>query len=335
MRKFITLLLTVVMCISFTACGTEKEIEEESSDQMQDSVCSIQIKINPQFEIFLNNEYAIVQIDYLNDDAQQAFFNINVLSLPFDEGVLKLLDALYAKGYAKNNSMHITWAVHVAEDSAFDPSVVVNDFERIVNDYSCKNEITISASMVDFNDNSLENGQQADDNYIASGDDWELLDNITIERDANGNITGYIETDSNGSKFTYNANKQKIHALIYHETGYSEKYYDENGQITKHIVIENDGSQTEFFYYLSGSKKQVYTMFANGEFKDEYYGEDGKRIKLIERRNTSGSSYVIDYDTDGNGNTDYQYAYAADGTVWYNEFDSNGNQIPNSQKQIQ
>lgn len=330
MRKFIAFILTAMVCFSFAACGTQEK--PEASNEKQDSVCSVKIKINPQFELHLNAEYTIVQIDYLNADSQQAFSNINVLSLPFDEGILKLLDALCTQGYAKNNFMQITWAMQIADDAEFDPGVVVNDFTTIVDTYSNNNNLSISASMVDFNDASFQEEQQGN---VAPEDAWASQDNITVERDANGNITGYVETDSNGSKFTYNANRQKIHTLIYHETGYSEKYYDESGQITKHIVIENDGSQTEFFYYLSGSKKQVYTSFANGEFKDEYYDEDGKRIKLIERWNTSGSSYVIDYDTDGNGNTDYQYAYAADGTVWYNEFDSNGNQIPNSQKQVQ
>ena len=330
MRKFIAFILTAIMCVSFVACGTQEK--PEASGEKQDSVCSVQIKINPQFELHLNAECIITQIDYLNDDAQQAFSNINVLSLPFDEGVLKLLDALYTQGYAKNNSLQITWAMQVADDAEFDPGVVVNDFTKIVDTFSTSKNLSISASMADFNDASFQEEQQGN---IAPEDAWASQDNITVERDSNGNITGYVETDSSGSKFTYDANRQKIHALTYHETGYSEKYYGENGQITKHIVIENDGSQTEFFYYLSGNKKQVYTSFANGEFKDEYYDEDGNRIKLIERRNTTGGSYVIDYDTDGNGNTDYQYAYVADGTVWYNEFDSNGNQIPNSQKQVQ
>ena len=44
-------------------------------------------------------------------------------------------------------------------------------------------------------------------------------------------------------------------------------------------------------------------------------------------------TYQIDYDTDCNGNTDYQYVYETEGSVWYNEFEKNGNQI--GQKQVQ
>lgn len=403
MRKFITLLLAIVMCVSFVACGAHKDIQ--SSEQMQDCVCSIKVKINPQFEIFLNSEYVIVQIDYLNADAQYAFSDIDILSVPFDEGFLKLMDTLYTKGYIKDNSAQITWTLQKVENAEIDESIVVNDFEKVINTFSYSNDVAVSVCRVAADDDAMQLEQQVDTNGVALEDEWELLDNIIIERDANGNIekyietddagnqfiynaqkqlTGeriytengyversydgngnviqdeqeivdewermdnisverdadgnvihYVETDSNGSKITYNANKQKVHALIYHETGYSEKYYDENGRITKHIIIENDGSQTEFFYYLNGNKKQVYTLFANGEFKDEYYDESGNRIKFIERRNTSGGAYVIDYDTDGNGNTDYQNVYAADGTIWYNEFDANGNQILEKQKQIQ
>lgn len=178
-----------------------------------------------------------------------------------------------------------------------------------------------------------ENGQiiENDDQEIV--DEWEMLDSITVERDADGNVIGYIQTDSNGSKVTYNAQKQRLYALINLDVGYDEIYYNENGQITKHTRFENDGSETEFFYYANGNRKQIYTLFANGEFKDTYYSESGSEIKFIYRVNNPDGSYQIDYDTDVNGYTDYQYAYAPDGTVWYNEFDSNGNQI--GQKQIQ
>lgn len=56
----------------------------------------------------MNDECFIVQINYLNEDAQQAFSDVNVLSDPFDEGVLKLLNTLYSKGYIKDNSVRIT-----------------------------------------------------------------------------------------------------------------------------------------------------------------------------------------------------------------------------------
>ena len=271
----------------------------------------------------------------LKCDAEQAFSGINVLSMPFDEGVRKLLNALYSKGYIKNSSVQIVWAMKEAENANFDPAMIVNGFEKAIAEFGDENGIGVSVRMVDPNDAALQMGQQLDINSGAPGDDWESLDNITVERDSNGDVISYVETDSNGSKITYNAKKQKIHALIYHDTGYSEICYDESGKITKHTISENDGSEMELFYYASGSKSRVYTVYANDEFRDEYYSENGSRIKFIERRNISNGSYLIDYDTDGNGNADYQYVYKSDGSVWYNEFDMNGNQIPGTQKKIQ
>lgn len=414
MKNGIRRALYIILIMSLfvlSACGDINRVQKEDSSQdhsinrVPDAVCSVKIKINPQFEVFLNNEYFIIQINYLNADAKQAFSDVNVLSAPFDEGMLELLNALYSNGYTKNNSIQITWAVQNAENAEFDPSIIANDFEEIIAEFSSQNGISVSSSMVDPNDAALQTEQQVDIindrepeddwelldnitierdasgnivkyietddtgsqyiynaqkqlickfintengyveiNYDENGnviqedeqvvDEWERMDNITVERDSNGNVISYVETDSNGSKFTYNAKKQKLYALIYHDTGYSEIYYNESGQITKHTIYENDGSETELFYYANGNKKQVYTLYANGEFRDVYYSESGSRTKFIVRRNASDGSYVIDYDIDGNGNTDYQYAYASDGTVWYNEFDSNGNQILEKQKKI-
>ncbi len=407
MKRLIALFLVAISCFTLVACGTDHKTQEQQSVQMQQDVCSITMKINPLFEIFVDNDFIIIDIKYLNSDAKEALSDINILSSSFEDGVTELLDALYAKGYVKNNELQITYAVQTGNSTEIDDSQIINGLETAINDFSDSKNISVTANMVASDDIFIQpeqkvvtngdfivddwelldeftverdtNGNiiryiETDDagnqfiynaqkqliqeriltengfvetNYDGNGniignviqddmiDEWEQMDNITAERDADGNVIRYIETDSNGSKFIYNANKQKVYALINSETGCSEKYYDENGLVTKHIFTGNDGSRTEYFYHESGDQKQIYTVFANGEFKDEYYDATGNRIKYIERRNVSDGAYLVEYDTDGNGNTDYQYFYAADGTVWYNEFDANGNQILENQKQIQ
>lgn len=404
MKRLIALFLVAISCFTLVACGTDNKPQEQSV-QVQQDVCSITMKINPLFEIFVDNEFIIIDVKHLNLDAKEALSDINILSLSFEDGVTELLDALYSKGYIKNNELQITYAVQTGNSTEIDDNQLINGLETAINAFSDSKNISVTANMVASNDIAIQpeqkvvtngdfmeddweisdeftverdsngnivkyietddagnqfiynaqkqlmqerilvEGEYIETNYDGNGnviqddqgivDEWEQMDNITVERDVNGNVVRYIETDSNGSKFIYNANKQKIYALINDETGYNEKYYDEKSLIIKHTYTGNDGSQTEYFYYGNGSKKQIYTSFANGEFKDEYYDESGNRIKYIERRNVSGGAYQVDYDTDGNGNTDYQYFYAADGTVWYNEFDANGNQILEKQKQIQ
>ena len=405
-KRIIHILLAVSVCISLFACSdTPTNGGGTQQSTVEGDVYSVMIKINPQFEVVLNNERFIVQINYLNKDAKQAFSDVNVLSDPFDEGVLKLLNTLYSKGYIKDNTLQIAWAVQDIGNTGFDFSIIEKDFEKVITEFSDKNNISVSVSMANFNDfasqieqqvdiidgidpedewesldnitierdangnivkyietdtegnqsiynaqkqlirqllktengymevNYDENGQIIENDDRQTVDEWELSDNITIERDPDGNVLRYIETDSKGSKVIYNAQKQRVYASINHDDANEEIYYDENGNITKDIFHCYDDSEMEIFRYANGNKERVYILFGNGDFTDEYYSESGDCVKRIIRSMLPNGAYQIDYDTDCNGNTDYQYVYETDGSVWYNEFDKNGNQI--GQKQVQ
>lgn len=179
--------------------------------------------------------------------------------------------------------------------------------------------------------NCDENGQVIGNEDREPVEAWEMMDHITVERDADGNVIRYISTDSRGSKVTYNAQKQRVYAWICLDDGHAEIYYDENGQIATHTSFGNNGSVTEIYYYPSGNRKQTYTVFANGEFLDIYYSESGSQIKRISRINLPDGAYQVDYDTSADGITEYQYVYSPDGTIWYNIFDANGNQIGQTQ----
>lgn len=345
-KKVIHIFLAAAVCISLSACGgevqradgeqqsvqTDSSSDEHISDTAfsgaQDAVCAVIVKINPRFKLFLNEECQIVRVEYLNEDAKQALSDVNVLSLPIDEGILILLDVLCAKGYAKKKFIQITWAVQVAENSEFEPFAVITGFENAIDEFSLKNDISVSCSITSFDDAVLQSDQQIVDGSRLPAD-------MTAETDSNGNVISYTSTDSRGNKVVYNANWQKMYVYECSDDGYREIYYNENGEITKDTSFGNDGSQTSHFYYASGNRKQDYTLFANGEYCDRYYSESGDLIKHIHRFNHTSGAYMIDYDTDGNGYTDYQYVYDTDGTVWYNEFDSNGNQIPGTQKRVQ
>lgn len=98
LKRIIHILLAVSVCISIVACSeTPTNGDGTQQSTVHDAVCSVMIKINPQFEVVLNDECCIVQINYLNEDAQQAFSDVNVLSDPFDEGVLKLLNTVFQR----------------------------------------------------------------------------------------------------------------------------------------------------------------------------------------------------------------------------------------------
>lgn len=133
MRKWIALLLAVVMCLAFAACGGAETVAEEppqteepaapeevavpeeteslpeeepaddtvseepaSAEPAEDAVCCvITVSINPEFELQLNKNGAVLALTCLNEDAQAALENTDVTGMPVDEAITVLLEDIY------------------------------------------------------------------------------------------------------------------------------------------------------------------------------------------------------------------------------------------------
>ena len=133
MRKWIALLLAAVMCLAFAACGGAETVAEEppqteepaapeevavpeetvslpeeeptddtaseepaSAESAEDAVCCvITVSINPEFELQLNKNGAVLALTCLNEDAQAALENTDVTGMPVDEAITVLLEDIY------------------------------------------------------------------------------------------------------------------------------------------------------------------------------------------------------------------------------------------------
>lgn len=143
------------------------------------------------------------------------------------------------------------------------------------------------------------------------------------EQTLNGTVISASEYDANGRKISYVQNAINPEGVP--ETRSSTFSYDENGNIAAEYTHVSDGRYIEAHYYANGNMAHQYIQTADGGYLDDSYDEGGnltsRKRKVI--HDWGAYSLWTDY-PDG---TREEYFYETDGSVWYNWFDANGNQL--------
>lgn len=126
MKNWIALILAVMMCLTFAACGgmetaepalsaeesvvqeetklppeeepadntaTEEPVSEEPGDDVV--CCVLTVSINPEFNLYLNKNGAVLEVECLNEDARNALENADVLGMAVDAAIVVLLEEIY------------------------------------------------------------------------------------------------------------------------------------------------------------------------------------------------------------------------------------------------
>ena len=267
MKKVMALLLAAVMLLSLVACGqTSGSGGAQTGDSFtapEGSVCSVWVQINPEFELYINENAIITALVCLNKDAEKAFKGVDVTGTEFERGFRLLLDAVYENGFVSGGEVQITWGVSRLTNVAFDDAVIVDGFARATESFSNENNLGLSASMkaMDADRPEAEEEEQQEEptpplieEENPFGPDVEIL-----ERDADGNIILTREYDSAGSEIITT--------------------YDAEGRVVSVTSTRADGSVVEMkrTYYSGGTIK---TEEINDDAHDIYelwtYSEDGK-----------------------------------------------------------
>lgn len=267
MKRLTALLLTAVMLLSLAACGqtsgSDGTQKEDGATVSKDSICSVWVKINPEFELYLDENATIAALVCLNKDAEKAFKGIDVTGAEFEKGFRMLLDAVYEKGFVSDGEMQITWGVSRLTDEAFDDAVIVDGFARATESFSNENNLGLSASMKAMDADRPEKEEEAPQDEPTPppveeenpfGPDVEIL-----ERDADGHITKTREFDSAGSEVL--------------------NTYDTEGRIVAVTTTRTDGSVMEMkrTYRSDGTMKtEEINDYAHNIHELWTYSEDGK-----------------------------------------------------------
>ena len=129
--------------------------------------------------------------------------------------------------------------------------------------------------------------------------------------------------------------KENGAALVYDEDGYVIEAYDENGNKTREIFRNADGTIYTYINYEydenGNCTKEISYNNADGtvsRYRDYEYDENGNKTREIEHNADGTVSFYRDYEYDENGNKTREILRNEDGTVENfddYEYDENGN----------
>lgn len=110
MKRILALLLCLVLALSFCACGKADKTSSEKAPSASESTDFVKpegyasvvvMKINPQFELYLDENNDVLAVHALNDDAKSFEKEIDLTEKGFDKVIAKILAKANEKGFVK------------------------------------------------------------------------------------------------------------------------------------------------------------------------------------------------------------------------------------------
>lgn len=109
MKKYAILLLACLL-LFLPGCGkaeseTKPKDETETSESKQDDLKDLEyaailrVKINPEMNLFLDAENQVLAVEYLNDDAKEAFSKLSMKGITLEEAMKQIIATSVEKGY--------------------------------------------------------------------------------------------------------------------------------------------------------------------------------------------------------------------------------------------
>lgn len=132
---------------------SEPESEEPNYDIIPESFAySLTVSINPLVELYFDADNTVVGVSYLNQDAVDAYKEVELVGTKLDEGMDRLVTAAADKGYIKEDATVEIELAKVSEEAeeAFDTAILV-EASQVVNEVLetiCEEqEISLEASV--------------------------------------------------------------------------------------------------------------------------------------------------------------------------------------------
>lgn len=169
MKKLTALLLAMMMTLSLVACGSEVPMSSngaspdgEKNPAPTNSVCSVWVKTNPEFLLYLDENGSIVELTSLNEDAKTAFEGVDVVNADFETGLRILLDTAYDAGYINGNELAIQWNIS-SSSAEFDEGVILEGFSNVTEAFAKEKNLDYSVGMEDRKSDNEIGGEDAAD----------------------------------------------------------------------------------------------------------------------------------------------------------------------------
>lgn len=148
----LAMVMVIVMSIGMTGCAKE---------QIPDYAAKVQVTINPDMELYVDENYMVVHVEYLNEDAKTAYSDLKLTDEALDATLNKIVTGAVEKGYlteGKTISVDVTECTESV--SAQDLTTQVEEaLEQAVNEQALT--ATLQVMMEGEEQQSRELGTQA------------------------------------------------------------------------------------------------------------------------------------------------------------------------------
>ena len=323
-RRILSLVLLLVMLLSLSACkkttlqipNSKKDAQKLSS--VENCHLLLCIRINPQFEIYLDEDGTVLKIIGGNADGKKLLANMDLTGLLYDDAVNAILDAAAAQGLLKDGA-HVRIDVLASADGAltYEQS---RQLEQVVTRYDDKLTTFVDQSAVI----AAEYGADLIEvEHWENGDVWySYFCEWTLLRET------LYAADGSYSDYVYDGKNTLSSIFITPDGRRTEEHftYDEAGLVLtwQHVWQEGDDISIEeerFTYDEAGLVLTRQLVLQEGDFTstmDEWF-EDGVLTHSLEMTDECSSEHY--YDENGNITRSLE---VKDGATQERHFDTNG-----------
>lgn len=97
------------------------EDSDGKTDAKPDYAMVVQITINPKVALYLAKDGSVVDVEYLNEDAKNAFSNLEITGTRFEEAVSMIVDTSAKEGYLKEDkTISVDFVETTVEENAIE-----------------------------------------------------------------------------------------------------------------------------------------------------------------------------------------------------------------------
>lgn len=172
MKKLISLLIALTMCVSLAACGdnakSDTQDEQQTSSQQtqsQDTATAVtidwydvdwagidwqgastigEISVNAKFQIFFDENGNILNVVYMDDNAKAVGAKLNLTGVAYEEGLKMILEEAFNQGFIESEA---SISAYFACKNENDPTDWTDVTGNVVTDFEMDHDVTFE---IDF-----------------------------------------------------------------------------------------------------------------------------------------------------------------------------------------
>lgn len=150
MKKFFYFIFILFLFLFIlTGCKTNENNSVEqvaNNSHSEDYSFAVKVSINPELILYLDSEYKVVTIEYINDDAKETFANIDYNGYTFENCIDSIIKTSIEKNYLKENGKVSITTVEIKSETT-NLEEADSKIEEIVKTVIKKQDIPLSCSV--------------------------------------------------------------------------------------------------------------------------------------------------------------------------------------------